>query len=228
MSGTVLDLFSGVGMYAKGMEDAGHEIIGFCEKDKFCQKILKKHWKTKPISWCIKSLNRALILSQAAHRVRIIVLRIHPEKVSMEKVQDSCGKWCEPFAWFDQKSGCWRTFQKSLDGGWAELLGAWPPAGMTVSGIAYQRTPLVRHTSVLESMLLPTLTANEGKGSGRNRYRNSPNFRGAKMSEGLRTCLEDPIYTHPNFAEAAMGLEKDWTLLETETRPQQCELSGKD
>lgn len=43
-----LDLFSGVGMYGLGLEQAGHEIIGFCEVDKFCHKILKKHWKTKP------------------------------------------------------------------------------------------------------------------------------------------------------------------------------------
>ncbi len=29
----VLDLFSGIGMYAVGAEQAGHNVIGFCEKD---------------------------------------------------------------------------------------------------------------------------------------------------------------------------------------------------
>ena len=63
-----LDLFSGIGMYALGLEQAGHEVIGFCEVDKFCHKILKKHWPTKPISWSIQSLNVALMgLSAASH-----------------------------------------------------------------------------------------------------------------------------------------------------------------
>jgi hypothetical protein len=76
--------------------------------------------------------------------------------------------------------------------------------------------PLVPRSKEKEYLSLPTITANEGKGSGRKRYRGSKHFRGAKMSEGLRTCQSDPIYTHPNFAEAAMGYEKDWTLVETQ------------
>mgnify|MGYP001483663005 CR=1 FL=1 len=68
-------------------------------------------------------------------------------------------------------------------------------------------------TSEIGYGLLPTLGKNEGKGSARNRYKGSPHFRGAKMSEGLRTCQSDPIYTHPNFAEAAMGYPKGWTDL---------------
>ena len=67
-----LDLFSGVGMYSHGLNQAGHEIIGFCEGDKYCQNILKKHWPTKPISSCIKSLTRALMVSSAAGRAKIL------------------------------------------------------------------------------------------------------------------------------------------------------------
>jgi DNA (cytosine-5)-methyltransferase 1 len=40
-----LDLFSGIGGFSLGLESTGFfETIGFVEKDKFCQKVLKKHW----------------------------------------------------------------------------------------------------------------------------------------------------------------------------------------
>lgn len=44
MSLKVLDLFSGIGGFSLGLERAGMETIAFCEIDKFCQKVLKKHW----------------------------------------------------------------------------------------------------------------------------------------------------------------------------------------
>lgn len=213
-----LDLFSGVGMYAEGLEQAGHEVIGFCEREEFCQQILKQHHPTKPISWCIRSLARALTASSAVGRAKTF----HGWDTAPEFrdcVLDYGGTCLEPFAWYDRKSRCWKTWQRCLLEEWGEFLGTWPASGMTRNGIAYALTPLACPMSAKEFIRLPTLTANEGKGAGRKRYRNSPDYRGAKMSEGLRTCQTDPIYTHPNFAEAAMGLEKDWTLLETATRP---------
>ena len=39
-----LDLFSGIGGFALAAQWAGFETIGFCEKDPFCQKVLRKHW----------------------------------------------------------------------------------------------------------------------------------------------------------------------------------------
>ena len=45
-----LDLFSGIGGFALGLQWAGgYETIGFCEIDKFCQKVLRKHWPDVPI-----------------------------------------------------------------------------------------------------------------------------------------------------------------------------------
>ena len=41
----LLDLFSGIGGFSYGLESTnGFETIAFCEKDKFCQKVLRKHW----------------------------------------------------------------------------------------------------------------------------------------------------------------------------------------
>ena len=46
----VLDLFSGIGAYSLGLErTGGFETVAFCERDPYCQKILKKHWPDVPI-----------------------------------------------------------------------------------------------------------------------------------------------------------------------------------
>lgn len=164
-----------------------------------------------------------------------------------ESVRDSGGNYCEPFAWYDQSTSSWRTWQRSLVEGWELFLETWPRAGMTRNGIAYQRKPLARpmrgtdglrlptprncsamkaainnagaenrfpnYETVIARAFLPTLGKNEFKGSSRKRYRGSPHFRGAKMSEGLRTSLDDPIYLHPSFAELVMGYQIGWTEL---------------
>lgn len=48
MSLRVLDLFSGIGAYALGVERAGMKTIAFCEQDAFCQRVLAKHWPEVP------------------------------------------------------------------------------------------------------------------------------------------------------------------------------------
>jgi hypothetical protein len=73
-----------------------------------------------------------------------------------EPVRDSSGKWFEPLAWFDPASSSWRTWQRCLVEGWTLFSGPWPRSGMTRSGIAYQRAPLVRLTDATESGSWPT------------------------------------------------------------------------
>jgi DNA (cytosine-5)-methyltransferase 1 len=54
----LLDLFSGIGGFSYGLEQTqGFETIAFCEKDAFCQKVLKKHWNNIPIYDDIKNLD---------------------------------------------------------------------------------------------------------------------------------------------------------------------------
>ena len=46
----VLDLFSGVGAFSLGLHRTkGFDTVAFCEIDKDCQKVLKKHWPMVPI-----------------------------------------------------------------------------------------------------------------------------------------------------------------------------------
>jgi len=67
--------------------------------------------------------------------------------------------------------------------------------------------------------MLPTMGANEMKGTSKKRFLGSPHFRGAKTSEALRTTLDDPIYLNPSFAEIMMGYPLDYTLLEIQSSP---------
>jgi len=52
-----LDLFSGIGGFSLGLESTGFfKTIGFVEKDKFCQKVLKKHWSNINIEEDIRNV----------------------------------------------------------------------------------------------------------------------------------------------------------------------------
>lgn len=53
----VLDLFSGIGGFALGLERAGMEVAAFCEIDPFCRAVLRKHWPDVPIYGDIRELN---------------------------------------------------------------------------------------------------------------------------------------------------------------------------
>jgi len=53
----LLDLFSGIGGFSLGLESTGFfETIGFVEKDKFCQKVLKKYWNNINIEEDIRNV----------------------------------------------------------------------------------------------------------------------------------------------------------------------------
>jgi len=53
----LLDLFSGIGGFSLGFESTGFfETIGFVEKDKFCQKVLRKHWSNINIEEDIRNV----------------------------------------------------------------------------------------------------------------------------------------------------------------------------
>jgi len=44
----VLDLFSGIGGFALGLEACGMETVAFCEADGYARRVLRKHW---PEAW---------------------------------------------------------------------------------------------------------------------------------------------------------------------------------
>ncbi len=52
----VASFFAGIGGFDLGLERAGMEVVFQCEINKFCQKVLKKHWSEIPICSDINSL----------------------------------------------------------------------------------------------------------------------------------------------------------------------------
>lgn len=55
---THIDLFSGIGGFALAARWAGFRTIAFCERDKYCQRVLKKHWPEVSIFGDITKLCR--------------------------------------------------------------------------------------------------------------------------------------------------------------------------
>ncbi len=221
-------------MYGLGLEQAGHEITGFCEIDERCRKVLKKHWPTKPSSSSIEFLNKALMALSGVSPVKIYQSLAKKAgyngtpPLMPSPVRDCSGRWCRPFAWYDRSTGLWRTWQSCLLEGWGRYSERWPAAGMMQNGIAWEREPLAHPIIAPEYTFLPTIVASEGKGSSRQRYKGSPNTQLGKMSAGLRISKDDGIYLDPTFAENIMGLPKDFTLLETETPHASLESSRKE
>ena len=61
-----LDLFSGIGGFALAASwiwGDEHELVAFCEIDKFCQKVLNKHWPNVPIIEDIRDVTNAKLVS---------------------------------------------------------------------------------------------------------------------------------------------------------------------
>jgi hypothetical protein len=111
--------------------------------------------------------------------------------------------------------GSWeKTSQESLalnmDNSSGECLMTWPHWGIAQDGVCMELQVLELSIQDGEFSLLPTVTASEYKGSPRSRFKGSQDYRGAKMSEGLRVSRECPIYTNPRFATAAMGFPTSW------------------
>lgn len=52
----VLDLFSGIGAYALGVERAGMKVVAFCESEEFPRRVLRKHWPDVPIYEDVRTL----------------------------------------------------------------------------------------------------------------------------------------------------------------------------
>ena len=71
----MLDLFSGIGGFALSAKWAfgkDLEIVGFCEIDKYCHKILNKNFPDVPIYNDITKLNTKEILEAAGGEIDLI------------------------------------------------------------------------------------------------------------------------------------------------------------
>jgi len=140
--------------------------------------------------------------------------QLEKEQESAENAAGSGPKWQESFAKWDRATSSWKTPQCSLLAGLDEFSETWPKWGMMRDG---ECIPLpMLELSTAESAFgfsLPTIGKNEFKGTSRVRFYGSPEYRGAKMAEGVRTSKDDPIYLSPSFSEEAMMWPITWTAL---------------
>ena len=68
-----LDLFSGIGGFSLGLESAGvAKTVAFCDYEKWCQKVLKKHWPHVPIYGDVKELTHERLKADGIDTVDII------------------------------------------------------------------------------------------------------------------------------------------------------------
>ena len=68
-----LDLFSGIGGFSLGLESAGLvETVAFCDYEKFCQQVLKKHWPQVPIYGDVKELTHERLKADGINHIDII------------------------------------------------------------------------------------------------------------------------------------------------------------
>lgn len=143
-------LFAGIGGFDLGFERAGIKTVWQVEIDQFCRKVLEKHWPN------IKRFHDATSFLADFHA------RTFPLPAGVPDWKESVlvcgGNRYEPFAWYDQTTQLWRTWQVCFLEGWARFSATWPRAGMMRNGIAYQLTPSVPSMSASEFSLLPTLT----------------------------------------------------------------------
>ena len=85
-----LDLFSGIGGFSLGLETAGlADTVAFCDIDKYCHKVLNKHWPHVPIFSDIKELNYETLKSNGINNIDII----------------TGGYPCQPFSVAGRKKG---------------------------------------------------------------------------------------------------------------------------
>ena len=85
-----LDLFSGIGGFSLGLETAGlANTVAFCDIDKYCHKVLNKHWPQVPIFSDIKELNYETLRSNGINNIDII----------------TGGYPCQPFSVAGRKKG---------------------------------------------------------------------------------------------------------------------------
>lgn len=84
----VLDLFSGIGAFSLGLEEAGMETVAFCEQEEFCQKVLRKHWPKVPIFEDVRKLNGKMIMGKLSKDEKLEAIKLYQKGMSLKEVAD--------------------------------------------------------------------------------------------------------------------------------------------
>ncbi len=205
----VLDIFSGIGGFSLGLERAGMETIAFCEIKSFCQKILKKHWRSVPIFSDITILTNKDF--KTLPKIDVIAGGFPCQDISV------AGKGGGIAA---KRSGLWKEFARLINDirpkyAIIENVANLRSQGLIIvlqdlweigydAHIVYRLPPLAHLTDGIESGLLPTPLASAKPDSPAERKRVNPSleaivkmssairFQGCKEVISLKKCAESP------------------------------------
>ena len=165
----ILDTFAGIG----GFSYAAHELVGgfettqFVEIDPFCQKVLKKHFPKVPCHDDIKTFTANLdnmMSSQEASPAKTSVWQEEKKELQNNPDQVYFTNSSESYAWYDQSSLSWKTWQRSLITDWTSFSESFPKQGMMQNGQLYLQVHWEPPTDVQGGGALPTPTASDVEG----------------------------------------------------------------
>lgn len=107
MTLNVLDLFAGIGGFSLGLERAGMKTIAFCEKDKHCQRVLKKHWPDIPVFSDVRTFNKKILTESKISKIDVITAGFPCQDVSLLNTK---GKGLK-----GEKSGLWKETKRLIE-----------------------------------------------------------------------------------------------------------------
>jgi hypothetical protein len=154
-------LCSGIGGIDLALESLGMETTWFVEYEKFCQKILKKHWPSTPIYGDLKKLTSSLPVSPVSPSV---------SQVSNKESQTqgtSGPRFSEPSLIYDPLTRSLRTCQVSLLTNTLEPYSeTYMKQGTMRNGAVFPRKKLAHHTRENDFSSWPTPDAYNDPKSG--------------------------------------------------------------
>lgn len=116
---------------------------------------------------------------------------------------------------FDRDTSSWRTSQLCFIEGWQRFAETWPDSGTTQNGQLFRRAPWVPHMCDDECSLWPTPTASmDGRGFGIPLHEKAGRYKKATVRRVHALVGEHGWRIHPNFTEALMGFDLEWTAIE--------------
>ena len=147
----------------------------------------------------------------------------------------------EPYAWYDQSTLSWKTYQRSLVMDWTSFSETFTRQGyMNVNGQLFQQAilePLTNETDGICWEFLPTPTASDIEGGVAKdvQYKNGSFFRvnkegvrwGVKLRDAVAILPDGKIQSidstqtgenmilNPQYCEKLMGFPQDWTKIES-------------